>query len=113
MVEMNMRQENIGDVGQSDAAARELALEDRKARRRTGIDEGDAARRLHDAGGDGMTAAEELEVDGKTGRKRVWARGLVPGIILVGLFTWVCPLRLPCSRRWPASWRNRAAFATW
>jgi len=62
VVEVDMGQQERADIAESDAGTVKRPLKGLQAGRRPGIDNRDAARPLHDAGGNGMWSTQELEI---------------------------------------------------
>ena len=63
VVEMDVRQQHLMDVADSDAPVRERRAQAREGRRRTGIHERDAGRTLEDRGRDDLGVSEEVQID--------------------------------------------------
>jgi hypothetical protein len=63
VIEVDVREDDVRDVSESDALSDELALEHRQATGRTRVDQRYASGALDDGGGDCVGTAEKLEVD--------------------------------------------------
>jgi hypothetical protein len=74
VIEVDVRQQDVAHIAPAHAVALQPELECRKARRRSGIDDRNAAARLHDATGDGVRAAEKFKIDKRqtVGQNRHW-----------------------------------------
>jgi hypothetical protein len=63
MVQMDVRQQDLTDVRHPDTAALQRGPERRQAGRRSGIDQGHAARPMEDGRRDDVRVTEKVEVD--------------------------------------------------